>query len=133
MADQLYPKGKEKILRAQVNFDNDTIKAVLVSSDYAFAGAHEFLTHLGAAVVGEAVALANKSSVNGAFGADDPLFLALPAGQTAKAMVVYKDTGVAGTSALLGYFDNITGFPAVTNGGDLLVRISTGPYRLFSL
>lgn len=132
MADQLYPKGKEKMLRAQINFQDDTIKAVLVPSSYVFSTAHEFLPDLGA-IVGSAVTLANKTTTGGVFDADDMLFAALAAGAEVKALVIYKETGVPGTSPLLGHFDNVTGFPALTNGGDQLVRVSDGPYKLFSL
>ena len=44
-----------------------------------------------------------------------------------------NDTGVAGTSALLAYIDNITGFPLATNGGDITIQWDNGAYRIFSL
>lgn len=133
MADTLYPKGKEKLLRAQINMDNDTICAVLLSDGYVLSAAHEFLAAIAAFTVGDPVELTGKTTTAGAFNCDDPEFLALPAGQVAQALAVYKNTGVPETSALIGYFDNVTGFPAQTNNGSLLVRISDGAYKLFTL
>ena len=47
--------------------------------------------------------------------------------------MLYKDTGVAGTSALIAYIDTITGFPLATNGSDITVQWSNGAYRIFAL
>lgn len=133
MADALYPKGKEKLLRAQINMDNDTICAVLLSDGYVFSAAHEFLSGIAAFTVGEPVELTEKTSAGGVFDCADPEFLALPAGKVAQAVAIYKNTGVPETSALIGYFDNVAGFPAQTNGGNLLVRINNGANKLFAL
>ena len=133
MANALYPKGKEKILSAAINFASDTIKAVVVTNAYTYSAAHEFLSDLGAALVGTAQELANKSVANGAFDADDVTFATLASGNTVKAVVLYKDTGVAGSSALIDYIDDVTGLPLATNGGDVQIQWSNGPYRIFSL
>lgn len=132
MANTLYPKGKEKILSAAINFSADTIKAVLVPSGYVYSAAHEFLTSLGG-VLGTAQALTSKTVTGGAFDASDPTFAALAAGATVKAVVLYKDTGVAGSSPLLAYIDNVTGFPMATNGGDVVVQWDSGSSKIFSL
>jgi len=47
--------------------------------------------------------------------------------------VIYKDTGVDGTSPLIAYVDTITGFPLATNGGDITVQWDNGTYKIFSL
>lgn len=133
MANALYPKGKEKILAAGINFASDTIKAVVVTSAYTFSTSHEFLSDLGATVVGAAQTLANKTVTNGAFDADDVTFPTLAAGSTVKAVILFKDTGVAGSSALIDYIDDVTGLPLATNGGDVQIQWSNGPYRIFSL
>lgn len=46
-----------------------------------------------------------------------------------KALVIYKDTGVASTSPLLAYLDTVTGFPMTTFGGDVVVPWSNGAAR----
>lgn len=131
MANTFYPKGKEKMLRAQINFDTDTIKAVLVSSAYTYSVTHEFLSSL--SVVGTAQTLATKTTNDGIFDAGDVGFPALASGSTVKALVLYKDTGVDSTSPLLAYIDSITGFPMATSGGDVVIPWSNGASKIFSL
>lgn len=132
MANKLFPKGAEKILRAGINFDSDTLKVALVSDAYTFSVAHEFLTDLGT-VVGTAQTLGSKSTVGGVFDAADAAFGALAPGSTLKAAVIYKDTGVAGTSSLVAYLDEIAGFPMATNGGTVTVPWSNGSLKIMSM
>lgn len=132
MANKFYPKGAEKTLSAQVNFLTHTISAVLVPSSYTYSDSHEFLSDLGT-VVGSAVDLAAKSITGGVFDADDPAFGALAPGNTAKALALFRNTGSAATSPLLCYLDEITGFPFSTNGGDVTVPWSNGPFKILSL
>ena len=132
MANTLFPKGKQKILSAAINFPTDTIKAILVTDSYTYSTAHEFLSDIGT-TVGTAQTLANKAVTDGVFDADDVTFAALAPGATLKAVVLYKDTGVAGTSPLLGYIDTITGFPVATNGSDITVQWANGAFKIFSL
>lgn len=115
MANTFYPKAKTKILTAKIDFSADTIKVALVKSPYVFNAAHEFLSDLGAHVVAS-LPLANKSVVDGVFDADDVSFEAIAAGNELLAIVLYKDTGVAGTSALIGYLDDVQGLPAQSSG-----------------
>jgi hypothetical protein len=43
-------------------------------------------------------------------------------GATVEALVLYIDTGVAGTSRLVAYIDTgVTGLPVTPNGGDITV------------
>lgn len=133
MANTLYPKGKEKILAAAINFPTDAIKVALVSDGYTYAATDEFFSTIAAYVLNTPQTLASKVTTSGAFDAADVTFSAVSAGATAKAVVLYKDTGVAGTSALIAYIDTITGFPLATNGGDISVVWDNGTYKIFSL
>ena len=70
-------------------------------SAYTFAQAHQFLTSLPAAIVTD-VALGTKTangagSDPGCFDAADATFTAVPSGAAIDCLVVYKDTGTAGT------------------------------------
>lgn len=132
MANKFYPKGAEKVLGAQVNFSSANISVALVSSSYTYSDAHEFLSDAGT-LVGTAVALAGKVITGGVFDADDAAFGALAPGSTVKALVVFRDTGLASTSPLLCYYDEITGFPFATNGGDVSVPWSNGVAKIISL
>lgn len=135
MANAHYAKGKEKILSAAVNYLTDTIKVALVKNTYpqSLATDEFFGPSLSTYVVGTPQTLANKSVVAGVFDADDVTFSTVAAGDTLEGVVIYKDTGVAGTSPLLHYIDTITGFPLATNGGDITVQWDNGAYRIFSL
>lgn len=132
MANTFYPKGAQKVISAQINFSTDSIKAVLVPAGYTYSAAHEFLSDLGS-VVGTAQTLTSKTVDGGVFDAADPDFGAIAPGSTVKGVVLYKDTGVASTSPLLVYFDDVTGFPFSTNGGTVSVPWSSGALKIFSM
>ena len=132
MANTLFPKGKQKILSAAINFPTDTIKAILVTDGYTYSTAHEFLSDLGT-TVGTAQTLASKTVADGVFDADDITFATLAPGSNLKAVVLYKDTGVAGTSSLIDYIDTVIGLPMATNGGDVQIQWDNGAYKIFSL
>lgn len=132
MANRFYPKGAEKVFKGAINWEADTIKVGLVSNGYTFSTAHEFLTDAGT-LIGTAQALAGKSVTGGVFDADDAAFGALAPGDTAKALVLFKDTGNASTSPLLCYLDEVTGFPMATNGGEVTVPWSDGSAKIVSL
>lgn len=134
MTNALYAKGKEKILSASVNFPSDTIKAALVKSTYTqVVATDEFFSTISTYVLGTPQTLASKTVVDGALDAADITFSAVTAGDTAKCVVIYKDTGVAGTSPLLAFIDVITGFPLATNGGDITIQWDGGVNKIFSL
>ncbi len=132
MANKFYPKGAEKILGGQVNFSTGTIAVAIVPTGYTYSDAHEFLSEVGT-LVGSPVALAGKSITGGVFDADDAAFGALAPGATAKALVMYRDTGNPDTSPLIAYYDEVTGFPFATNGGDVTVPWSDGAAKILSL
>ena len=134
MANSLYTKGKEKILAGNIDFTNNEIKAIIVSSAYtANLTTHEFLSDVDANRLGADATLANKTVATGRLDADDVTWSAVTAGATAKAVILYKDTGTPVTSPLLLYIDTITGWPLATSGGDITVQWDNGAYRIFSL
>jgi len=134
MANALYAKGKEKILSGAIDFTSDTIKVALVKNDYAQnLATDEFYTSISASVLGTPQTLGSKAVTAGVFDAADSVFAAVTAGDTSEGVVIYKDTGVAGTSALIAYIDTITGFPLLTNGGDIDIQWDNGAYKIFSL
>lgn len=134
MANALYTLGKNRILSGAVNFTSANLKAALVSSAYMpNLTTDEYFSTISANVLNTPQALANKTVASGAFDADDTTFTTVTAGSTAKAVVVYLDTGVAATSPLLMYLDTVTGFPLATNGGDITIQWSNGAYKIFSL
>lgn len=134
MSNALYAKGKEKMLAASINFVSDTIKVALVKNTYPQnLATDEFYSDISAYVVGTPQTLGSKTTAAGVFDASDATYTAVTAGDTLEGVVIYKDTGVAGTSPLLAYIDTITGFPLATNGGDITIQWDNGAYRVFSL
>ena len=135
MANSLYARGKQRTLEKLISFKDDDIQALLVSADYTpDLNAHEFLSDVqDYALGGGAKPLTSKTTTLGVFDAADVSWLQVPGGATAKAVVLFKITGAAGTSPLLGYIDTITGFPVATNGSDITVQWDNGAFKIFSL
>lgn len=134
MTNAFYVKGAEKILSGAINLSADTIKAMLVKNTYPQnLTTDEFLSGVSAYRVGTDQALAGKSVAGGKFDANDPTWAAVAAGDTVEAIVIYKDTGVAGTSPLIAYIDQVTGFPWATNGGDVAPTWDNGTAKIVSL
>lgn len=124
MANAIYPKYKETILGAATNTNllTGTVKVALVDTGvYTYSAAHQFLTSL-TGVVGTAGTIgATKSVTNGLFDGADVTFPTVT-GNTAEALVIYVDTGAAGTSPLVAYIDtSVTGLPVTPNGGDITI------------
>jgi len=124
MANAIYPKFKEQILgtAANTNLLTGTVKVALVDTGtYTYSAAHEFLTSL-TGTVGTAQTIgATKSVTNGLFDGGDVTYPAVT-GNSAEALVIYIDTGTAGTSRLVAYIDTgVTGLPVTPNGGDIAI------------
>ncbi|GJE54593.1 hypothetical protein [Methylobacterium thuringiense] len=122
MANAVYPKFKEALIQGSTNSSlGGTVKVALVDTGtYTYSAAHQFLTDL-TGVVGTAQTLANKTYVGGLLDADDVTFSAVT-GASVEALVLYIDTGTAGTSRLVAFEDaGVTGLPVTPNGGDIPV------------
>jgi len=121
MANAIYPLYKQALLDASANVDlNDgTVKVALVDTGtYTYSATHEFLTSL-SGVVGTAQTINTTTVTNGLFDGDNVTFTAVT-GNSVEALVIYIDTGTAGTSRLVAYIDtSVTGLPVTPNGGDI--------------
>lgn len=139
MASGLYDKGRQKFLDGAINWSSDNIKLVLVDTGAYTVdlATHEFLSDIaGGARIATSGNLASKTSTAGVADAADVTLTAVT-GATVEALVLYKDTGTAGTSALIAYIDNFTvngGSPPLTpNGGDVTVQWDNGSNKIFKL
>ena len=122
MANAIYPKYKEAVLQSSANSSlTGTVKAALVDSGtYTYSAAHEFLSSL-TGVVGTAQTIGTKTYTGGVFDGDNVTYTSV-SGSSAEAIVIYIDTGVAGTSRLVAYLDTgFTGLPVTPNGGDITI------------
>ena len=123
MANAIYPLYKQALLDASANVDlNDgTVKVALVDTGvYTYSAAHEFLTSL-TGVVGTAQTINATTVTNGLFDGDNVTYTAV-SGNSVEALVIYIDTGTAGTSRLVPCIDtSVTGLPVTPNGGDITI------------
>lgn len=132
MANALYDLGRESFLKGEISWSGDNIKTVLVdtASYTANLATDQFLSDIPA---GERVAtsanLASKTTVDGDADAADVTFSSVT-GDQSEALVIYQDTGTAGTSRLIAYIDTATGLPVTPNGGDIQVQWSTPIFTL---
>lgn len=125
MANALYPKWKESLISGAASTAlSGTVKVALVDTGaYTYNAAHEFLTSL-TGRVGTDQTLGTKTYTNGVFDAANATFPAVT-GATVEALVIYIDTGTAGTSRLVAYIDTgVTGLPVTPNGGDISITWS---------
>lgn len=123
MTSAIYPKWKEAVMQASSNSSlGGTVKAVLVDTGtYTYSSSHEFLSDL-SGTGGTAQTLASKTYTGGVFDAADVTFTAVAGTVTYEAIVIYIDTGVAGTSRLVYYYDTSGGgLPVTSNGGDVAI------------
>lgn len=120
MANAIYPKYKEAIIQNSANSSlTGTVKVALVDTGtYTYSAAHEFLSSL-TGRVGTDQTIGTKTYTNGVFDGADVTWTAV-SGASVEALVIYIDTGVAGTSRLVAYIDTgVTGLPVTPNGGDI--------------
>jgi len=135
MANTLYDKSRELFLTANLNWATDSIKTILVDTGAYTPNftTHMFLSDISASArVGPQVLLSGKSTAGGAADANDATFASVT-GPSIEAIVLFKDTGVEGTSPLIAYIDTATGLPITPNGGDIIVTWDNGVNRIFRL
>ena len=136
MANQIFDKGLEAFLSGDIDWLVDNIKVVLVdSADYpAFSiSTNQFLSDIPvAARVATSANLTGKTATAGVADADDATFVNAT-GDMSEALVIYQDTGVAGTSRLIVYVDTATGLPVQPNTGNIACIWSSGADRIFKL
>lgn len=115
MADVIYNSFKQKIMDGSIDLDTDTIKVALVTSSYTpNQDTHEDFADVtnevsGTGYTAGGAALASKAVTKdttddeGVFDADDVTWSSSTI--TARAAIVYKDTGTPATSWLICYID----------------------------
>lgn len=112
----VYNTAKKKFFDANINLASDTIKVMLLADSYVpDLDTHEFLSQAdsheisGSGYTAGGATLSNKSTTvdttdnEGVFDADDVVWT--NATITARYALIYKDTGSASTSPLIGYID----------------------------
>ena len=134
MANALYNKAREGFAKAQINWETDTIKAVLVDSGaYTFSAAHQFISDVpSGARISSIQTLSGKTATDGACDANDLTFPSV-SGASIEVIIIFKDTGTEATSPVLAYIDSGTGLPITPNSGDIIVTWDNGINKIFRL
>jgi hypothetical protein len=135
MANMAMNEGIESVIDRNIDLIADTIKAALVKAAYVANKDNQFIDEGGAndivdhrvtgttdQTIGSKATGKDTTSDFAYFDGGDVTYSAVPAGETAAGVGVYKDTGTATTSKILGYFDT-TDTP--TNGGDITIQWAT--------
>jgi len=139
MANAVYNILKTGLMTGDINLGSDTLKILLVTSTYApNIDTHQFLSDVTNEVVGAGYTAGGKTLASVAILTDLPNDRsALDAADvtwttatiTARAAIIYKDTGVAGTSKLITYIDFVT--DKISSGADFTIAFdATGILRL---
>lgn len=124
MANYIYDKACSSLWGADIAWDTDNIKAVLVdTADYtANKATDEFLSDIpSAARVAISDNLTSKTITGRVVDAAD-VVLSSVSGDTSEAVVLYQDTADPATSRLIIYADTATGLPVTPNGTDITIR-----------
>ena len=124
MANALYPLWKEQLLQftANNNLSAGTVKVALIDTGvYTYSAAHQFWSSASSASIGTPQTIGSKTFTNGVFDGANVTFTAV-SGNSVEALIIYIDTGTAGTSPLVAYIDtSVTGLPVTPNGGDISI------------
>lgn len=123
MASYLYGLGREKFLNADIDWASHDIKAMLVDgADYTpTQNTDEFHDDVaGAGIVSTSSNFGSKTSTLGTADAADITFTSVT-GDPCEYIIIFRDTGVSGTSPLIAKIDDYTGLPVTPNGGNINV------------
>lgn len=147
MANGLYDKGREGFLDGSIDWDTNTMKAMLVrtvagpgaggSAVYAV----NLATHVSLSDVPNnayarvaTVTLGGKTVTGGVADAADATWPAVAAGDPIGAILIFQDPGTGDANTrLIAYIDTETGLPVTPNGGDLIEQWDNGANRIFKL
>jgi len=139
MANALYDLARQSFLdqNPSIDWDTDNIKVCLVRGYTVNLTTHQFLSDVtgggGGTIVATSANLAGKTATLGVANATNITFTAVGAGAACPYLIIYKDTGVAGTSPLIAYIDTATGLAVTPNGGDITVQWDAAANKIFKL
>ena len=123
MSNFVYDKAAGALWGADIAYDTDNIKAVLVDTGlYSVSKTNdEFLSDIAAgARVATTSNLLSKTITGRVIDAADPVFTAVT-GNESEALVIYQDSGSDATSRVIIYVDTATNLPVTPNGTDITV------------
>ena len=122
MANAVQASAKKLFLDGDIDLLADTIKVTLIDlADYTYSAAHAFVSDVPALARVSTATLASKTTTAGTFDAADSTFTSVT-GDASEALVLWKDTGVEGTSPIIAFIDTgVSGFPVTPTGANILI------------
>ncbi len=124
MSYTVYTPALSKMLTATLgNLTSVTLKCAAVTESYVFSAAHTSYSDISSHVLGTAT-LTGVAVTDGTLDASDFTFTGISSG-TAKAIILYVDSGTASTSWLIGYDSSATNLPFTFSGASVLVTVNT--------
>jgi hypothetical protein len=124
MASVIYPKFKQLCMGLGCGSGTrptGTLKAVCIdTNDVPYNAAHDYYDDVSAAAVGTPVEITSPTFVDGVLDGAN-VTLTSVTGDQSEAVIVFLDTGVAGTSPLVCFIDSGTGLPVTPNGGNITI------------
>lgn len=127
MANAYYDLANQGLAEAAFNWVSDDMRMILLTASYVpNLATDKFLSDISAGIVSTAIALTTKTNNRGALGADNVTFNGVAAANLVSQAVIYKNTGVAGTSRLFLYFNVATGLILTTDGGAIVAAWAGG-------
>lgn len=106
MPNQMYPSAREARWTGGLDLTDGTLSAVPLDSSYTYSSAHNFRDDL-IGEIGSPVALTSVTVAAGLLDSDPVSFPDVANALVITAIVLFMDTGVAGTSALIGFLDTL--------------------------
>lgn len=116
--NDLYAKAREELLRAGWSWEADDFTVAYLDATYTVdIDNDEFATAIAGALI-DTAPLAGMAILDGGIAdADDVTSIVVPIGATVAAVVIYQDTGVAGTSRLIAYYDEAEDYTPIGRPG----------------
>ena len=132
MANSMYAKGREAFLEGSIAALSDTLKLSLLTTTYSPNLSTDQYYNIvpGGAITAAGVALTSVTGSAGTLSAANVTFTSV-SGSASAYLCLYKDTGTASTSPLIGLIDTASGLPVTPNGGNIVVAWSSG--QVFTL
>jgi hypothetical protein len=135
MANALYDYGRQGFLAGDIDWDAHNIKVTLVdSADYTpNLSTHQWYSSVtGAGRVATSANLGSKTTTAGVADAAN-VTLSAVTGDPSEYLVIWRDSGVEGSSNLILLIDTATGLPVTPNGGDININWDDGANKIFKL
>jgi len=135
MANSLYDRGRQGFLAADIDWDANDIRLILIdeADDTIDLAVDEDLADRAvAARVATSSSFGSKTTTAGVADAAD-VTLSSVTGDVSESVDIYQHTGTESTSLLIANIDTATGLPVTPNGGNITVQWDSGSNRIFKL